>query len=59
MRIYERKRIQGELNDRRYSRKLEAQIKRMDAWELDQLLHGDASDINTSNERSRQEPKGE
>jgi hypothetical protein len=57
MRIYGRKRVQGELNDRHYSRKLEAQIKRMDPRELNQLLHGDARDADTSNEQAREEPE--
>ena len=58
MRIYQRKHVQGELNDRHYSRKLEEQIKRMDPRELNHLLHGDASDADTSDEQSREEREG-
>ena len=32
----------GEPNDRRYDRKIEALISRMDPEELDELLHGEA-----------------
>lgn len=59
MRIYQRKHVQGELNDRHYNRKLEAQIQRMNPRELNQLLHGDANDADTQDEQSREEPEGE
>lgn len=41
MRQYQRKAQRGvELNDRQYDRKVEKEIKRMDPFELDQLING-------------------
>jgi hypothetical protein len=57
MRICQRKHVQGELNDRYYNRKFEAQIKRMNPRELNELLHSDASDTDTKDEQSQEEPE--
>jgi len=45
MRQYARKSQRGqEPNDRHYSRKIEAKIKRMRPDELDELIHGEQED---------------
>ena len=45
---YARKAQAGqEPNDRRYSRKIEAKLKRMPPEELDELLNGEQDDLNT------------
>lgn len=48
MRQYQRKAHAGhDPNDRGYSRKMEAKLKRMRPEELDELLHGDLDDSPT------------
>jgi hypothetical protein len=45
MRQYQRKAQRGvEPNDRQYDRKVEEEIKRMDPFELDQLINGTDDD---------------
>jgi hypothetical protein len=46
MRDYGRKKRPGGLdpNDRRYDRKLEATVKRLDPRDLDEMLHGDVDE---------------
>ncbi len=51
MKRYTRKRPhRGEPNDRKYDRKVEELVKRMDPVELDALLHGDEDESNEENE---------
>ena len=48
MQQYARKSQRGqEPNDRHYSRKIEAKIKRMKPEELDELLNGEQKDLST------------
>jgi hypothetical protein len=48
MQQYARKSQRGqEPNDRQYSRKIEAKIKRMKPEELDELLNGEQEDVST------------
>ncbi len=41
IRKYSRKKIPGLANDRQYDRKFEEQVKRMNPWELNELLYGE------------------
>jgi hypothetical protein len=60
MQQYARKSQRGqEPNDRQYSRKIEAKIKRMKPEELDELLNGEQDDASTPPHRKADSMSGQ